>query len=269
MAGTLMPYMSVSGMQVNLVIPPSEIPNLSIWYNASTSSTTINGTPTNNFQAPVVNGTAISQWNDLSGTGHASTSTGGSSAYPNYSTPIQNGLGSVLYTSANSENLDINPTPWAQNLSGFSVYTVARPTSYSAPFPLAVSNSNLGIGYDGTYITAGAAGGNAQAQAFGKDTAKFHIFGMIFDGTQTGNSNRLQMRIDRQAQSLSFTANVGTATSAANDYFYFGGENRPSITLGFMDGYIGEVLIWTRALTSNETLGIENYLDNKWGLNLV
>lgn len=268
MAGIIMPYMPVSGMQFNLVIPPSEIPNLNIWYNGSASSTTVNGTPTNNFNTSVVNGTAISQWNDLSGTGHVSSATGGASAYPNYAIPVQNGLGSVFYTAANSENLDINPTPWAQNLSGFSIYVVARPTSYAATFPLAVSNANLGIGYDGTYMTVGAATGNAQAQAFGKDTSKFHMFGMIFDGTQTGNANRLRMRIDRQAQALTFTANVGTVTSVANDYFYFGGENRPSISLGFMDGYIGEVLMWTRALNTNEINGIENYLNNKWGLGL-
>lgn len=265
MAGICLPlWGSVAGRQGQP--DPDELPSLNLWYNASASSTDVNGVSTQNFGTVVVNGTDISSWNDLSGTGHASNVTGGSAPQPSYATNVQNGLGMVQYVAANNDNLDINPIAWAHSLPGFTIYVVARPTSYAALFPLATTESGLGIRYDGTNIIAGAGGGTGAATAFSKNTTIPHIFGMVFDGAATGNSNRLKFRIDGAEQTLAFTGTVGTTTNATAAYFFFGGENRPGITLGFMNGYIGEVMMWTRALNTAEYLGAESYLNRKWGL---
>lgn len=242
---------------------PEELPSLSLWYNASASSTIVNGVSIQNFNTAVVNGTDISNWNDLSGLGHASNVTGGGARQPAYAIPVQNNLGMVQYTAANEDNLDINPIAWSQSLPGFSIYVLARPTSYAALFPLVVTDNNLGIKFDGTYMTVGAAGATGQAQSY-TPTVNTHIFGMIFDGTQIDNSTRLKFRIDSTPQILTFSGPVGTSTSASSSYFFFGGENRPSASLGFMNGYIGEVLIWNRALNLSEQLGVESYLKSKW-----
>lgn len=265
MSGIGLPlFGSVAGRQSQP--EPDELPDLNLWYNASASNTDVNGSSTNNFSTSVVNGTSISAWSDLSGTGHDANVTGGSSPQPNYATNICNGLGMVAFTAANSDNLDINPIAWAQNLSGFTIFVLARPTSYSSQFPLAATNIGTGISYDGTSMKVGAAGATATTTEFSKDTTRCHMFGMVFDGSLTGNSERLKFKIDGNQVDLTFTGTVGTATSASAGYFFFGGENRSGVTLGFMDGYIGEVMMWTRALNPSEVLGVESYLRKKWAV---
>jgi hypothetical protein len=270
MGGIMMPYMgAMAGQQV--VTNPSSLPNLSLWYNASTSATVVNGVSTNNFQGAVVNTTSISKWVDLQAVAGDSNVNGGTGKEPNYATPIQNGLGAVLFTSSNSENLDINPTAWAQSLSGYSVYVVARPTSTPVTaFPLVVSDTSLGIWWNGTNWSAGITAGNRGTVTLTNDTTKFHIYGLIFDGSQTGNANRLKLRYDTADQTLTFTGTIPTTTGSPA-YMYFGGDNRSGGAGGalsgtYMDGYIGEVLIYTRALSSGEIAGVEGYIKAKWGL---
>lgn len=265
MGGIALPlFGSVAGRQSQP--EPNELPSLNLWFNGSSSATTVNTTTTDNFNVPVTNGTSISAWKDLTKFGHDANVTGGVGPQPAYATNICNGLGMLEFTSANSDNLDINPIAWSQNLPGITIYVLARPTSYASQFPLAATEIGTGVLYDGTNMRVGAAGATATTSSFSKDTNKCHMFGMIFDGSQIGNENRLKFRINGEQQSLSFTGTVGTLTSSSASYFFVGGENRSGITLGFMDGYVGEVMIWTRTLTFSEQLGVESYLRNKWGL---
>jgi hypothetical protein len=269
MSGILLPYMGIAGQMG--YVPPSSIPNLSLWYNASASSTVVNGVTFQNFKTVVVNGTAIGAWTDLSGAGHDANVNGGTSKEPNYATPIQNGLGALLYTSANQENLDINPIAWMATLSGFSIYVLARPTVLPATqFPLTVTDTSTGMWWNGTNWSIGCTAGNHGTATVTNDTTKFHRYGMIFDGSQTGNANRLKFLYDGVSQSLTFTGTIPAATGTPA-YFYFGGNNRSGGAGGalagtYMDGYIGEIMIWTRTLTATEQINVDNYLKVKWNL---
>lgn len=269
MGGIMMPYMGAMGQQG--YVNPNQIPSLSLWYNGSASTTTVNGVVTNNFQGAVVNGTSITSWIDLQNVAGPANVTGGGSKAPNYAIPIQNGLGSVQYTASTQDNLDINPTAWAQNLSGFTVYTVARPTNFPATiFPLIVTGStNFGMWWNGSNWSIGQSTGNYGTVSLTNDTGKFHMYGMVFDGAQTGNANRLKFRYDRLDKALTYTGTIGTTTGTIN-YWFFGGNSRNvGLTQNtYMDGYIGEVLIWTRALSSTEQSQVELYLNTKWGLGL-
>ena len=102
------------------------------------------------------------------------------------------------------------------------------------------------------------------------DTTKFHSYGIVYDGNQTGNANRLRLIYDGTQQSLTFTGTIPANTGAEN-YMFFGGDNRSGGSGGalggtFMDGYIGEVMIWTRALTSAELINVNGYLTTKWNV---
>jgi len=250
---------------------PNVLPNLNLWYNGSASTTTIAGTTYNNFDVSVSNGTRLSSWKDLSGTGHDANVNGGNSKRPQYATNIQNSLGSVLYTASNSENLDINPISWMAALSGFTIFVLARPTSTPVTaFPLSVTDTSTGIWWNGTNWSAGVTAGNRGTVSLTNNTTKFHIYGMIFDGTQTGNANRLKLRYDRVDQTLTFTGTIPAATGSPA-YFYFGGNNRSGGAGGalagtYMDGYIGEILIWTRTLNSSEINNVESYFLTKWAV---
>jgi len=74
------------------------------------------------------------------------------------------------------------------------------------------------------------------------DTAWHHIV-MIFDGTATGNTNRLKVYFDGVAQTLSYQGTV-PATTASNTANFFIGEDT--------DGAIDDVQIYNRMLTESE-----------------
>ena len=267
----MMPYLGDMSQQG--YVTPNTIPSLTLWYNASASSTVVNGVSTANFDVTVSNGTRLGSWKDLSGLGQPANVNGGAGNKPAYVTPIQNGLGAVSYTSASTYNLDINPSTWSNSLSGFTVYVLARPTSLPVTaFPLMVSDLSNGIWWNGTNWSIGISAGNRGAATVTNDTTKFHMYGLIFDGSQTGNANRLQFKYDRTAQTLTFTGTIPT-TTPSNAYWFVGGDNRSGANGGalattYMDGYIGEVLIWTRTLSGSEITSVEYYLNQKWGLGL-
>lgn len=254
MSGVLLPIMGLLAQQGLIVFRPEQIPNLSLWYDPdvnTASKVTVNGS------------NEVTQIIDLSGAGHPANSFG--AKYPDYATNVLNGLGGVQYTAANLDNLDINPIAWAQSQTGFTLFVVARPTSIPATqFPLVVTDGNLGIQWTGTAWQVGAAGGLATSTV-ANDTNSAHIYGMIFNGAASDNSARLRFRYDRQEQTLTYSANVGTATSSTASSMYFGGNNRNN-PKSYMTGYLFEVMIWLRALSQSEILGTENYIRNHWGI---
>ena len=254
MGGVLLPIMGQLAQQGLTAIPPSSIPNLSLWYDPDVNTAakvTLNGS------------NEVTQIIDLSSGGHPANSFG--AKYPDYATNVLNGLNGVQYTAANSDNLDINPIAWAQSQGGFTLYVVARPTNIPASqFPLVVTDVNLGIQWTGTAWQVGAAGGLATATPT-NNTATAHVYGMIFDGSASGNAARLRFRYDRQEQALTFSSNVGTATSSSASTMYFCGNNRNRPN-SFMDGYLFEVMIWLRALNNAEIAGTETYIKQHWGI---
>lgn len=267
----------LSGQQAG-VITPNQIPNITLWYNSSNNQTLVNGVLTNNFQSnPLTDGTEVTKWKDLSGVGQdANVYNAGGGNGPLYKTGIQNSLSALFYASANKRNLDINPIGvWAKLQSGFTIYTLIKITSLPASVrQIVVTDANLGHQWTGSYWQVGAAGGLATAQSTTISTTSWTMHGMIFDGSYVNagnqgdqNAGRLKYRYNKVGQTLTFSANPGTQTSNTASVMYIGGNNR-NATLNYMDGYIGEVLIWTRALSITEQGQIETYLNDKWALGL-
>lgn len=273
MAGILMPYMGMAGQQG--YVNPNQIPNLTIWYNASANSTTLNGVQVDNFQSnPLTDGTTVTKWKDVSGVGaDANQYNAGGGAGPTYKTGIQNNLSALLYASASKNNLDINPIgSWTKLQSGFTIYIVGKWTTLGASnIQIAVTDANLGHQWSGAYWQVGAAGGLATAQSTTVSTSAWTQHGMIFDGSYTNanqalqNAGRLVYRYQKAQQTLTFSANPGTQTSNTATVMYIGGNNRNN-PKSYMDGYLGEVMIWTRALNATEISQVETYLSSKWGI---
>lgn len=267
-----MPYIGAAGQQGAGI---QGIPNLSLWYNASGQTTTYNNVVYNNFQVnPLADGSQVTQWKDISGVGQdANINNAGGGNGPTYKLNQQNGLSTLLYASASKNNLDINPIgAWAKLKAGFTVYVVCKTTTLGAGYiPIAVTDANLGHQWSGAYWQVGAAGGLATAQSTTVSTSAYVQHGMIFDGSYTNanqalqNAGRLVYRYQKAQQTLTFSANPGTQTSNAATVMYIGGNNRNN-PKSYMDGNLGEVLIWTRALTSTEIGQVETYLSTKWGI---
>lgn len=255
MGGILLPIIGELAQQGG-AIAPDKIPNLSLWYD-----------PDANTAAKVTlnNSNEVTQVLDLSGLGHPANSFG--SSYPDYITGVWNGLSAPRFTAANNDNLDINPIAWAQSLSGFTIFSILYPTSFGASaFPLTNTDGGLGVQWNGTALQIGGGGGTATPTTpIVNDTTRPHIYAVIFDGTQTGDANRLKFRYDRQQIPLTFTASPGTATSSTAKTFFFCGNNRTN-PKGYMNGYLLEVMMWTRALNTSEINGTETYIRQHWAI---
>ena len=246
-------------------IQPNQIPNLNLWYDASISN--VAWIENSSGLAPS-NGDLIQSWIDKQGAGRdANQATG--LRQPTWLANQQNSLGAILFDGSN-DVLTLNPIgAWALNLPGQTTYIVVKANALSGT--PRVSQTNTG-GYQffwDTYWGVETAGGRATSLDTG-NTTNWIYMGQILDGTQTDgnvtiqNNKRLRMRINGTAQSLTFSANVGTATSAAATGLFVGGDSQPVVNP--FSGYIGEMLIWTRTLNTAEILAVETYLADKWAI---
>lgn len=250
----------------------SQLPNLEVGYIAgSIDATTFNS-------GLITSGTAVTSWHNTGGvSSHDWNSTGGSR--PEWYSNLQNGRGSVRFNGTTAgtpvgedadtdENLTINPVTYLQSLGGATQIIGFRSLSTNSGIRYCCSTDVNGFqwGQDGTTWIGGFAGATFTVDTLVADT-NFHIVTMWYDGSQTGNANRLRVRLDGVPATLTFTGTVDTVTSALAKYFY-GGATGTSATnqSNFWVGDIGELLIWTRTLASSEITAAEDYLMNYWGV---
>lgn len=250
----------------------SQLPNLEVGYlageiNASTFNSEL-----------ITSGTEITSWHNTGGlSSHDWNSQGG--ARPEWYSNIQNGKGVVRFNSTTSgtpsgedadtnECLTINPVAYLQSLTGVTQVLVFRSLSTAAGTRYACSSDVSGFqwGQNGTQWIGGFAGATFTVDTLVADT-NFHYVTLLYDGSQTGNANRLKVRLDGIPATLTFTGTVGSATSAVAKYFYGGATGTgASNQTNFWVGDIGELLIWTRTLTVSELIAAEEYLGNYWGI---
>ncbi len=236
------------------VQPVASDPTLEIWYDYSDNSTIS------------LNGNEIVAVDDKStGTVKPSNSTG--AKRPKQVTTYQNNL-NVSYFDGDNDLFTINPITNFQSITGNTMIIVGKFNNSSA------TNTMVQLGSGGNQRNANwlsINGGNYKL-GMGQGLATtsgvtvntdFHIFTSVFDGTQTGNSNRLKFRIDGSEKVLTFSQNVSGTTSSDTNVFYIGETASATEDL---DGYIGEILLYTKALTYIEMVNTENYLHNKWNI---
>jgi len=235
----------------------SNIPNNVVWYDASVSNVT-------NFNTAPANGDDLSQWKDKSGTGHNANQSGNASVKPNWYSNVQNGYGVVRFNGSSSVSLT-NPATFLRSQSGFTLFVVAKASSLTGNRSLVSSDTGgYRIYFNGTNYQVATAGGTGTSSLTG-DTTKFHVFTVVFDGSAADNASRLKFRYDGADQSLNFgVTTVGSSTSASTQYYYLGVDDTGSA--GYWQGDMGSLIVYTRALNSNELIGVETYLKNFWGL---
>ena len=246
-----------AGRRPGVITNPNVLPNLQIWYNADVSNTT-------NFNVAPANGDDVSQWKDRSGTGHNANQSGNASVKPNWYSNIQNGYGIIRYNGS-SESLNVNPvSPWLISQAGFTLLVVAKASSLASASDLTTSDvSGIRIFHNGTNWGVQTSGGTGTSTVTG-DTTKFHIFTLIFDGSQPDNATRLRFRYDGADQALSFSGTVGTTTSASATKLYLGVGSTGSAN--YFNGDMGEIIMFTRSLNTNDLLATEEYMKYHWAL---
>lgn len=178
---------------------------------------------------------------------------------PVYRTAIQNDLPVVRFAADYLRNAGFA----ALNAkTGASVATVLAFTAGTGTNYIAHSPDNFallvqcGSGSVNVYVSSGNYGSFALA-----DTG-FHVLTAVFDGSLTGDSNRLKVYLDGAQQTLAFTGAIPAVTTSATGYEY--GALTSSGTQAFA-GDIGETLTCAQAWDATTLGNIETLLKAKWG----
>ena len=226
---------------------------------ATTLQVWFDGADGGQFTPTVSDGDTFTQWSDKSNFAHNANPTGGATTRPTYRTAVQNGKSIVRFDGTN-DCLSVNPIAWAQSLSGMSMIIVSKFSNTSGTQTLTTSDQDdMGMFIDTNFkVTMAGVSADSSATA----DSSFHIHTLVFDGSQSGNAARLVYRIDGSAKTLTFTGTVGATTSASNGTIFIGCDDSAE----FMNGDVGEVLMFNKALSGAEISGLESYLTTKWGL---
>ncbi len=105
-----------------------------------------------------------------------------------------------------------------------------------------------------TFTQAGLCRGASYAVPTINLDSNFHIFRTTWDSTSTN------LTLDISGLGAQSTTSVGSSINLSGDFMLgYDGSN-------YMNGYISEVLIWTRLLSQSEIDLINTYFRNKYGL---
>ncbi len=170
--------------------------------------------------------------------------------------------GGALAFDGDTDMVVINPRNTITNLSGLSILTRFYYISQTNSAPLFIDQ------VDGNHATmiymVGVRGFRVEisndpaTRGYGDTTGNprfaantWNTFVMVFDGTLTGNENRLKGYLNNTLQTFSFTTNVvPSLTQPTSNPITKIGYN--SGVTGKYCGYISETMIWNRALSAQE-----------------
>ena len=223
---------------------PTQISGCQLWLDG----TDING----NGSAFSVGGT-ISTWVDKSSLGNNMTGTSVTYTYDStygVNGPTFNGSSSV-FNQANSGLYSLN------NVSTWTVFSVNRRINSSAIY--AVYNAKSpGSGQNNYLIYRYSAGAGAQWY-LGDTTGSYITFSGATDGITT-----LTSQTSGTAQGFINGSSMGTGSTSSS-------SGQATFTIGlqtgaYMYGFIFEILVYNRGLSTPEQQQVEAYLAWKWGL---
>ena len=259
----------------------NQVETFEIWYDgadiAKFQPTSINSTP--------ADFASITQWNDKSDSAHnANNYAGGAtSARPIYigslSSDVQNGNTSVSFTASQNQGFEIGLTGGGNWLFGLQTITIFMVFKYKEPINnnltiWSSSQNDLNLAVNSSKQLIMSSPKTTPTNSYNVDTNNvldpdtWVLTTTTFNGFGAADEDKLRFRINGVEQNLTFSSPVGT-TIGPN-----GGNGRIGIGMNvwegsntdFFNGNIGEVLVYSKALTNVEIDVIENYINTKWNI---
>lgn len=199
-----------------------------------------------------------SQWTDQMGRYNL---TAAGTARPTFTAGAQNGLPSYTHDGTTDSLVGAKMTE-IDNAAAYSIWMVGKRSVFSyddngsTTERLNFLHNSDNLMYGIVAKVAGVSYGTyAQANAFNYSV-------MIFDGTKTGNANRLKMYGNGVLQTLTFTLTIpATGPSCASGTIKTG-----RFAGSFFAGQSLEIGIVNRAITSAEAIQLNTYLAAKYAL---
>jgi hypothetical protein len=229
----------------NIVTNPSSVPGLQLWLDASDSNTlydSVSGGSVVLADSPVL------RWADKSNNNHIAIQSNPSSA-PIRKTSVINNKDSLLFDGTN-DYIDINSISMSQRITSFVVWKPNNDSSFafdSTTSTDGTSNRVAFLNLQGPYIYAGADLRNTNNQL----TNNWTVCSMVFDKTSS--------------KSYVNSVLVASGNSGPNDINSLRIGTRYSLQ-NYLNGYIGEILLYDSAITDSERVAIEAGLKLKWGI---
>jgi hypothetical protein len=257
------------GMNPRLLRPtptgfdPRRIANLGIWLDATVDSSL------------TFNGNTVSEWRDLSGNGrHFAQTTAGNQ--PNGVNVTQNGRRALQFSGGQAMNGNAATLNTIRNAPGATAVGVFKFNSTGVNgvvvnFGIATAanvgrfqiGQNSGVG--GTYAGGRRLDADSFASAFYADNTNARVQSGVLD---YANSDAFIWENGAlKASNTSFQTNGNSQD--ANHAGVVVGSNLASAGSLFLNGWIGEMLVWPRALTDLERQRVERYLGRKWGITVA
>lgn len=238
---------------------PKSIASLFQWYDGADRATMFDATTGG---AAVADDGTVARWEDKSGNGHHLTQ-GVSGNRPTLRGAIRNSRSVLEYDGANSNLVSASIT---NELNALSVFAVLLADT--------VGQNSLG-GIWATNVTTGASArtlriqtGNNIAALFGTNDGRSSAttlgeFTRVHSFWNGGNNRATDFEfLLNGSASASITSGTMTVAAATPDTISVG--NRPLGSRAF-DGFIAEILVYTRFLSLSERLAVDRYLSGKWG----
>lgn len=227
----------------NFFFTPTQVSNLSVWYDAADSGTLS------------TSGSTITSWREKSGTGFTATPANS----PTYGTTVLNGKNTVTLNGTNQTF----STSFTMNSALHSFVIVHKPNSTTSNtsllrfqsagyvvFPYYFNSAAHGYitSYDGALINE-----TGTTLLDNSSSANFNIIVVtIQSGSQVIFRDGTQQSTTSQSITSATTASMYIGSLIGNSEFY--------------GGSIGEIMVFNSFLTSTQRQQLEGYLAWKWGL---
>ena len=220
--------------------------DLQVWYDSADTGTIV---------PSAIDESSVQQWTDKSSFAHNANPTNGNEK-PTYENTVPLTTHGYIEMDG-TEAFSINPVAWTQNLTGFTAFILANPTATSTGDTLLTTDlGDFKITYNGSSWTTGMNTGTGSVSP-NLTTSGWTIFTMVYNA-----ANPMVLRLNKTATTVTYTPPA--TSSGSNGVLYFGHDGtNPAYT-----GYIAEVILFDKALSSTEYQNIENYLNTKWVLGL-
>jgi len=241
--------------------PVASIDGLMFWVETSS--------PQESFSnKDIEDGDAITVWNDINPQNSNRNNLTGT--YPNYETDGINAIPALTFdgiddalTSSNFANISTGTVTIfaAIRLPG----TLANGTivSKGTNFELKVTSS----GSSATWEVCG--GGNCYPSSASATANAAYVVSAVYNNTSTvntGTDTLAGVNIFQNGSSLTQTTTTTSLTSSS-DSLTIG--NVATGTDDFLEGNLGEVIVYDRSLKKEERQSIEEYLGKKWGIKVA
>jgi hypothetical protein len=225
----------------------SKLPNL-LLAGILTTSLTTQAAVVARYDASGLSAGAINTWADSSGNGYDATNTGD----PTVVAGAQNGLAVV-------------------NFDGSDYFTIPDTYTIGTAFSVAKYSNTTFNSYDGLFSGNNTGDGGAIYWSGTKDSTA--LWGETALQDAGGKERYLNGTLSEAGAPGSFNLYSGVDTDLASWSGYAIGADRPAFGNGngydaqrAWEGDIAEIILYDTALSDFDRMGVEVYLDEKWGL---